>query len=152
MEDRSPSRQAAAPKSGKAVFRREPIIVEDIATDPLWQNDRQFALPLGLRACWSTPIFQGCHRVSTMGCGSHRFMCLPHNQEALRNVIKHAQTDRAEVALAESGKDLTLTISDHGPGGTRPQRTLAVVASPPARSSVARHPQRGYALVDGWAR
>ncbi len=42
---------------GTAVFRREPVIVEDILTDPLWAEYRAFAVPYGLRACWSTPIF-----------------------------------------------------------------------------------------------
>ena len=41
---------------GTAAFRREPVEVTDIATDPLWENFRQHALPLGLRACWSSPI------------------------------------------------------------------------------------------------
>ncbi|WP_437338629.1 PAS domain-containing protein [Sorangium sp. So ce394] len=41
---------------GTAAHRRAPVVVEDIATDPLWADFRQLALPLGLRACWSTPI------------------------------------------------------------------------------------------------
>ena len=42
---------------GTAAWFREPVIVEDIATDPRWEDYRQLALPHGLRACWSTPIF-----------------------------------------------------------------------------------------------
>jgi PAS domain S-box-containing protein len=42
---------------GTAAFRREAVFVEDIAVDPLWANYREVALPHGLRACWSTPIF-----------------------------------------------------------------------------------------------
>jgi PAS domain S-box-containing protein len=41
---------------GTAAYRREPVIVEDIATDPLWEPCRELALAFGLRACWSTPI------------------------------------------------------------------------------------------------
>lgn len=41
---------------GTAAFRGQPVEVTDIATDPLWEDYRQLALPLGLRACWSTPI------------------------------------------------------------------------------------------------
>ncbi len=41
---------------GTAAFRRKPVIVEDIAVDPLWRRYRQYALHFGLRACWSTPI------------------------------------------------------------------------------------------------
>ena len=48
---------------GTAAFRREPVIVEDIAADPLWVNYRILALEHGLRACWSTPIFDEHHRV-----------------------------------------------------------------------------------------
>jgi diguanylate cyclase (GGDEF)-like protein len=41
---------------GTAAFRGEPVEVTDIATDPLWANYKHLALPLGLRACWSSPI------------------------------------------------------------------------------------------------
>lgn len=41
---------------GTAVYRRESVIVADIATDPLWQDFRELALSHGLRSCWSTPI------------------------------------------------------------------------------------------------
>ena len=41
---------------GTVAFRREPVIVEDIAADPLWEHWRDLALRHGLRACWSTPI------------------------------------------------------------------------------------------------
>jgi PAS domain S-box-containing protein len=58
--------QAIGPQAGScgtAAYRREPVIVEDIATDPLWEPYRQAALANGLRACWSTPIFDGQQRV-----------------------------------------------------------------------------------------
>src|SRR6185437_4437678 len=41
---------------GTAAFRKRPVIVSDIATDPLWEGPREFALSFGLRACWSQPI------------------------------------------------------------------------------------------------
>ena len=41
---------------GTAAYRKEQIIVTDIATDPLWANYRELALGNGLRAGWSTPI------------------------------------------------------------------------------------------------
>ncbi len=46
----------AAGSCGTAMFRDETVIVEDIATDPLWDGYRELALPHGLRACWSMPI------------------------------------------------------------------------------------------------
>jgi PAS domain S-box-containing protein len=48
---------------GTAAFRREMVIVSDIETDPLWEEYRAFALPHGLRACWSTPILAKDGRV-----------------------------------------------------------------------------------------
>jgi len=42
---------------GTAVHRKEPVIVTDIATDPLWESRRELALEYGLRACTSWPIF-----------------------------------------------------------------------------------------------
>ncbi|PIP42185.1 MAG: hypothetical protein COX19_01680, partial [Desulfobacterales bacterium CG23_combo_of_CG06-09_8_20_14_all_51_8] len=42
---------------GTAAWRREQVIVEDIAIDPLWADYRELAAAHGLRACWSTPIF-----------------------------------------------------------------------------------------------
>jgi len=41
---------------GTAAHRREPVIVTDIATDPLWKDYRDLALRAGVAACWSTPI------------------------------------------------------------------------------------------------
>ena len=42
---------------GTAIYRREAVVVEDIETDPLWTDYRPIARVHGLRACWSTPIF-----------------------------------------------------------------------------------------------
>ena len=39
------------------------MIVEDIATDPLWADCRASALSHSLRACWSTPIFSAQGKV-----------------------------------------------------------------------------------------
>ena len=41
---------------GTAAYRKQTVIVEDIETDPLWENWRHVARPNGLRACWSIPI------------------------------------------------------------------------------------------------
>jgi PAS domain S-box-containing protein len=48
---------------GTAAFTGLPVISEDIASDPAWADYRAFALPIGLRAAWSTPIFDECRRV-----------------------------------------------------------------------------------------
>ncbi|SDG75237.1 EAL domain-containing protein [Pelagibacterium luteolum] len=49
----------AGPRAGScgtAVWRGEPVLVEDIATDPLWSDFKHLILPLGFTACWSHPM------------------------------------------------------------------------------------------------
>ncbi|KKB86041.1 hypothetical protein VW29_04415 [Devosia limi DSM 17137] len=41
---------------GTAAYRNEPVLVTDIAADPLWVDFRDLALSFGLHACWSSPI------------------------------------------------------------------------------------------------
>lgn len=41
---------------GTAAWRNEAVIVDDIETDPLWEDYKALPLPLGLFACWSSPI------------------------------------------------------------------------------------------------
>src|SRR5260221_301281 len=41
---------------GTAAFLGQPVTVLDIETDPLWADYKALALPIGLRACWSSPI------------------------------------------------------------------------------------------------
>lgn len=44
---------------GTAAYLGEAVEVTDIATDPKWVDFAELALPLGLRACWSSPICNG---------------------------------------------------------------------------------------------
>jgi GAF domain-containing protein len=48
---------------GTAMFRGEPVIVTDIATDPLWDEYRNFAWAINVAACWSTPIMSSKGKV-----------------------------------------------------------------------------------------
>ena len=48
---------------GTSAYRRAQVIVEDIATDPLWADFREAALPHSLRASWSTPVFSSQGKV-----------------------------------------------------------------------------------------
>ncbi|WP_018293936.1 PAS domain S-box protein [Mariprofundus ferrooxydans] len=41
---------------GTAAFFGKRVIVEDIATDPLWAEYKELALAHGLHACWSEPV------------------------------------------------------------------------------------------------
>lgn len=44
---------------GAAAFLGQTVIVTDIETDPRWHDFIALALPLGFKACWSTPIKSG---------------------------------------------------------------------------------------------
>jgi formate hydrogenlyase transcriptional activator len=51
---------AVGPKGascGTAVYRKEPVYVTDILTDPLWDDYRHLMLPYGIRSVWSRPLF-----------------------------------------------------------------------------------------------
>ncbi len=48
---------ATAGACGAAVYRREMVIVTDIANDPICNAFRDIALANNLRSCWSLPIF-----------------------------------------------------------------------------------------------
>ncbi|WP_434712464.1 EAL domain-containing protein [Rhizobium sp. YTUHZ045] len=41
---------------GTAAWRGQPVIVEDVLSDPLWEDFRALVAPFGFRSCWSTPI------------------------------------------------------------------------------------------------
>jgi formate hydrogenlyase transcriptional activator len=53
-------RMVIGPKGGScgtAVYRRAPVYVADILTDPAWELYRDRVLPYGIRSVWSRPLF-----------------------------------------------------------------------------------------------
>jgi formate hydrogenlyase transcriptional activator len=51
---------AVGPKGGScgtAIYRKEPVYVTDILTDPIWEHYRNRMLPYGIRSVWSRPLF-----------------------------------------------------------------------------------------------
>jgi formate hydrogenlyase transcriptional activator len=46
-----------------AAYRAAPVVVADIAVDPLWADYRHLPLAHGLRACWSVPILSSAGQV-----------------------------------------------------------------------------------------
>jgi PAS domain S-box-containing protein len=81
---------------GTAAYRAEPVIVSDIATDPLWANFRDLALAHELRACWSTPILSSGGRVLGTFATYYREPHCPTAQED--NVIERI-THLASIAI-----------------------------------------------------
>ena len=66
---------------GTAAYLQKPVYVTDIATDPLWANYREIALPHGLRSCWSTPIRHPDGRVMGTFAIYHRTVSGPTRDE-----------------------------------------------------------------------
>ncbi|MBY3034676.1 EAL domain-containing protein [Rhizobium laguerreae] len=50
---------------GAAAYFGEPVVVIDIETDPRWQDFKSLVLPLGFKACWSSPIKSGERVIGT---------------------------------------------------------------------------------------
>jgi PAS domain S-box-containing protein len=81
---------------GVAAYRREMLIVRDIAADPQWESCREPALRNGVRACWSSPILSG--RGALLGT----FACLysqPHapTPEEVRSIERASQIARIAI-------------------------------------------------------
>jgi PAS domain S-box-containing protein len=108
---------------GTAAYRREQVIVEDIATDPLWANYRDLALPHCLRACWSTPIFSSQGKVMATFAMYYREPRRPNERDqgiinqiahlagvAIQHKLSQEKLQRSEAYLAEAQK-LTQTGS-----------------------------------------
>jgi PAS domain S-box-containing protein len=93
---------------GTAAFRGQPVVVEDIAHDPLWAGASELALSHGLRACWSTPIISRMGSVLGTFALYHRQPCGPTPEEervvqALTHLAAIAiERQRADDALRES--------------------------------------------------
>ncbi|ANP50347.1 serine phosphatase RsbU (regulator of sigma subunit) [Streptomyces griseochromogenes] len=71
---------------GTAAFRHEPVIVTDIATDPLWKDYRDLALRAGVAACWSTPIQDADGRLLGTFAMYHRTPKAPADRDVTLSV------------------------------------------------------------------
>lgn len=94
---------------GTAAWRGEAVIVEDIATDPLWSDYREGALAIGLRACWSTPIFDPERRVLGTFAIYYREPRLP---DARHSAIITLVTDLAAIAITRERAGQALLESE----------------------------------------
>ncbi|MEV5746946.1 GAF domain-containing protein [Actinoallomurus sp. NPDC052308] len=81
---------------GTAAYRREPVIVTDIATDPFWDDFRELADRADLAACWSTPILARDGSLLGTFAMYHRTPRVPHDTDlALARVF----ADTAALAI-----------------------------------------------------
>jgi PAS domain S-box-containing protein len=90
---------------GTAAYRRQRVIVEDIATDPLWAGRNEFALSLGLRACWSQPILGEASAVLGTFALYYREIRAPSGAEL---VLVDRMTRLVRVALIQDRREKIL--------------------------------------------
>jgi len=103
---------------GTACYRRERVIVEDIAEDPRWDGLRDVALRHGLHACWSEPVLSAEGDVIGTFAMYYRHPRAPTEAE-LRTIEIGAhlagvaiERERADQALQESRRMLSTLISN----------------------------------------
>jgi PAS domain S-box-containing protein len=96
---------------GTAAYRGSPVMVSDIATDPLWEvpEHRAAALSHGLRASWSNPILSSNGRVLGTFCIYGRETRSPSAQDL--GLIEKA-TDLARVAIERDRAEAALRTSE----------------------------------------
>ncbi len=93
---------------GTAAYRREPVYVSDIASDPLWAPYAEVALSHGLRACWSSPILSSAAEPLGTFAMYYRQPRRPGPRDlravdiVTRTVAIAIEQSRAEQALRES--------------------------------------------------
>jgi diguanylate cyclase (GGDEF)-like protein/PAS domain S-box-containing protein len=104
---------------GTAAYRKEQVIVTDIASDPLWADYRRLAAEHGLRACWSTPIL--ARPGSLLGTFANYFQ-EPRGPAAgelelvaaaahIARIAIEKRRDEAEILRAKERLDLALEAS-----------------------------------------
>ena len=92
---------------GTAMFRGKPVIVTDIATDPLWDEYRNFAWAIDVAACWSTPIMSSKGKVLGSFAMYYRQPRGPNSDEQLLTNVATRLASRAiehDVARVKAAK------------------------------------------------
>ena len=94
---------------GTAAWRKQEVIVDDIATDPLWKAFSHLALKHNLRACWSTPILNAGGRL--LGTFAVYFRTLARPTIVQKRTIALA-TYTAAIAISRHQEEQTLRRSE----------------------------------------
>ncbi len=81
---------------GTAAFRKETVIVEDMETDPLFDNYRELARRMNVRRCWSVPILSGAATADCPAAGK-----LTNNSAELLGVIAVYRADAGRPSAQE---------------------------------------------------
>jgi diguanylate cyclase (GGDEF)-like protein len=72
---------------GSAIFLKAPISTVSIEEDPRWTSYKHLVLPLGLKACWSSPIFD--NRGEPIGAFAFYYRTSRGPTEEEQAVVRH---------------------------------------------------------------
>ena len=99
----------SAGSCGTAAYRREPVIVPDIQTDPLWADYCELAAQYGIRACWSLPVLDPAGHVLATFAVYYRHTHSPDPQELS---LAHDAANVIGIAIQREIKDAALHASE----------------------------------------
>jgi signal transduction histidine kinase len=83
---------------GAAFFRASPVVVADIASDPLWQDYRDLALSYGLRSGWAVPVKAAGVVVGVVVM----YACVPRSPTAQELEVARQAADLASLAIGKA--------------------------------------------------
>lgn len=104
--------QPIGPKAGScgtAAYRREAVYVEDLRSDPLWDDYRAVAMPLGLVAAWSQPILDRDGRVLGTFALYFRHPALPEPDHVR---LMESAVHLASIAISRQREEAALRRKD----------------------------------------
>ncbi|MGW2033839.1 SpoIIE family protein phosphatase [Streptomyces sp. NPDC001811] len=111
---------------GTAAHRRRTVVVNDIATDPLWDDFRDLADRAGLAACWSTPILARDGRLLGTFAMYHRTPRVPQDSDlALARVF----ADTAALAIERHHTEQARLAADAREKAARDDLAFLLTAS-----------------------
>ncbi len=97
---------------GTSTFTGKRVLVENIETDPKWEKIKQFALPHGMRCCWSEPIKDSSGKVLGAFGMYYNHPALPDESE-LKDLIAGARLTGIVMERDQAQKRIrTLAYSD----------------------------------------
>jgi len=88
-----------------AATSRHTVVVPDVVADPQWNKFREFADPLGIRSCWSTPIVSNDGKV--LGTFAHYYF-EPRDPSPRDERMVDLLTRAAAVAIERSRAEAAL--------------------------------------------
>jgi len=90
---------------GAAAYLKQTVIVDDIATSPLWERHRQVALRHGLSSCWSSPVLgQGGQLLGTLALYSIKVR--PTSSDTMRMIAMFTYLIATAIAKARDRQEI----------------------------------------------